>query len=65
MYVLVFFKLKQGMVFNLVKVQRRKGETKLRKLYKRIWIFDSFVITLWITVAVVLLVSLGSSSTAL
>jgi len=48
-----------------VKIQMRRGEPKVRKLYKRIWIFDNFVIILLITVAVILPVSLGSSSTEL
>ena len=48
-----------------MKVQKRKDETKWRKLYKRMWIFDNSSIILLITVAVVLPVSLGSSSTEL
>jgi hypothetical protein len=61
----LFYICKDGIVFNLVKVQRRKDEAKVRKLYKRIWIFDNFMIILLIAFAVVLPVSLGSSSTEL
>ena len=64
-YVFGIFVFKQGVVFNLVKVQKGKDETNVRKLYKRIWIFDNFLIILLITVAVVLPVSLGSSWTEL
>jgi len=64
-HVFGIFKLKQGIVFNLVKVQRRKDKAKARKLYKRISIFDNFMIVLLIAVAVVLPVSLRSSLTEL